>query len=617
MRSRRAILRKRLPSSNHLSSIRRKKKRIALGVSTTYTRIRQEKEESKNNRININVSQLPPLKPLSKEDIKSLSPSNTDGSIVLNRLVESPILAEDILVDDGTITSAKLLSSRGNLSSNYDISDYDSSDSDGSDDMFPPSSFKRKSKRKKLKNIVENPTKPQISPISESSSNINGKKQQLPSRQQNIIRIRGRTSWGIRPTSNNNNTINDNESIVIDANGGNIISNNENNNQQHQHSTISLASLEEANKLVFVPRERNPFIERIEYDQRRVRLLHNKLKSSNEVEPAIQQVGIHVPISGIVNQKSFKKMSEKLSLAPKYIDQLIYGKTGIVDNDGNVNLLKLGVIDVSHITPSKKKPHADHHGNTTTTYGSSSPAIERNINKFGMEEVEMHYSYNKHNDDNNNLNANKSLAKLFHKTSISGKKITGSKSMPNLHRTTNIKNNKSNKLDGRAQSPPWKNGKASARWGEEHYRSTDFICGEKGTSFYSPNTFRRDIPLGSEVDKYKKNERMKHKKSLYDNHEIYINQRKKRDMQLRKHLDERHLGTVKNQAKRYEDFLAAERIKRATMWTDSGKLIDEDAPLRLNHRKHQYKQYIDDGSYQNAMSRRNGLSRTEWHRVFR
>ena len=100
MRSRRAILRKRLPSSNHLSSIRRKKKRIALGVSTTYTRIRQEKEESKNNRININVSQLPPLKPLSKEDIKSLSPSNTDGSIVLNRLVESPILAEDILVED-------------------------------------------------------------------------------------------------------------------------------------------------------------------------------------------------------------------------------------------------------------------------------------------------------------------------------------------------------------------------------------------------------------------------------------------------------------------------------------------------------------------------------------
>ena len=69
---------------------------------------------------------------------------------------------------------------------------------------------------------------------------------------------------------------------------------------------MSLASLEEANKLVFVPRERNPFIERIEYDQRRVRLLHNKLKSSNEVEPAIQQVGIHVPISGIVNQKSFK-----------------------------------------------------------------------------------------------------------------------------------------------------------------------------------------------------------------------------------------------------------------------------------------------------------------------
>ena len=39
-------------------------------------------------------------------------------------------------------------------------------------------------------------------------------------------------------------------------------------------------------------------------------------------------------------------MAKKLSLAPKYIDQLIYGKIWGVDNNGNVNLLKLGVVDV-------------------------------------------------------------------------------------------------------------------------------------------------------------------------------------------------------------------------------------------------------------------------------
>ena len=82
---------------------------------------------------------------------------------------------------------------------------------------------------------------------------------------------------------------------------------------------------------------------------------------------------------------------------------------------------------------------------------------------------------------------------------------------------------------------------------------------------------------------------------------------------LQKKLYERHMKTVKKQAQRYDDFLAAERIKRATLWTDSGKLIDENAPLRLNHRKHQYKQQIDDGSYRNAMSRRNGL--TVWNGI--
>ena len=328
---------------------------------------------------------------------------------------------------------------------------------------------------------------------------------------------------------------------------------------------MSLASLDQENKLVFVPRERNPFIERIEYDQRRVRLIHDKLKSMNEVTPAIKKAGIHVPISGIVNQKSFKKVAKKLSLAPKYIDQLIYGKSGVVDNNGNVNLLKLGVVDVKQASPLK--------------WGGGRNQ-SRNLPR---------------------------ISKLADTSRIDSFRAT---SMPNLHQPLDDTTKR------KIKSPPWKSGIASARWGEEHYRSTsDLTSGQKGTSFYSPNAFKRNMPLESDIDTYKKHERMEHQKAQYANCEMSLNQRRK-DTMLQKKLYERHMKTVKKQAQRYDDFLAAERIKRATLWTDSGKLIDENAPLRLNHRKHQYKQQIDDGSYRNAMSRRNGLTRMEWHKVF-
>ena len=71
------------------------------------------------------------------------------------------------------------------------------------------------------------------------------------------------------------------------------------------------------------------------------------------------------------------------------------------------------------------------------------------------------------------------------------------------------------------------------------------------------------------------------------------------------------------QAARYEDFLSKERIRRATLWSDSGKHYQDGLPQRLEHRKHQYKQTIDDGSYATAMGRRNGLQKREWERVFK
>ena len=130
MRSRRAIIRKRLPSlSQQFSSIRRKKKRVALGLSTTYTKIKQEREEHGKHRLI-----LPDSKELNNV-IHDTEPLAAEGSIVLNRLVESPVLSKDILVDSNTMTSEEILSGRGISRSNNNDNYSSDTDSDGSDDM--------------------------------------------------------------------------------------------------------------------------------------------------------------------------------------------------------------------------------------------------------------------------------------------------------------------------------------------------------------------------------------------------------------------------------------------------------------------------------------------------
>ena len=139
MRSRRAIIRKRLPSlSQQFSSIRRKKKRVALGLSTTYTKIKQEREEHGKHRLI-----LPDSKELNNV-IHDTEPLAAEGSIVLNRLVESPVLSKDILVDSNTMTSEEILSGRGISRSNNNDNYSSDTDSDGSDDMFPSFSHTQK-----------------------------------------------------------------------------------------------------------------------------------------------------------------------------------------------------------------------------------------------------------------------------------------------------------------------------------------------------------------------------------------------------------------------------------------------------------------------------------------
>ena len=75
-------------------------------------------------------------------------------------------------------------------------------------------------------------------------------------------------------------------------------------------------------------------------------------------------------------------------------------------------------------------------------------------------------------------------------------------------------------------------------------------------------------------------------------------------------------------AARYSKFLKKETLRRMKMENKFAlKMFLSNPPLRLDHRRHQYKQVIDDGTrdrqfaeYNKKLSR---ISKAEWHRIFR
>ena len=109
---------KRLPASH---SIRLRKKRVGLGLSTNYVKQSQQYGSQ--------VDQSPIKK----------GRSNADGSVHLNRLAEFPVLSDDMLVAEENSTFDD---EKGGYSDS-------SSDSDGSDDMFQTNSYQRRKKKSK------------------------------------------------------------------------------------------------------------------------------------------------------------------------------------------------------------------------------------------------------------------------------------------------------------------------------------------------------------------------------------------------------------------------------------------------------------------------------------
>ena len=389
----------------------------------------------------------------------------------------------------------------------------------------------------------------------------------------NVIRIRGCTSWGkrIRQTPIVNGTTSSILPPIRDA---------------VKAGNLAKASMDQINKLSFVPVERNPFLERVRKDDKRVEILCSKLKvlSSNK-KVALNHMKIYPSVNGVVSHADFIKMCRTLNIPSKFADQLIYGKQGVVDDVGNVNLLALGVYHSKKV--SKMRVYRENIDNF------SSPVFNKTILSVGAK---------------SGIEVSPGLLGA----------VVGGIQNPSSPVATNLCKRSYNKEGLVAKSPPWKRDLGSARWGDEHYRSTfELIRGREGSALYQEDAFQIELPTLSLLDHARKQKHMKAKAVVLRGNQAAVEQRKTYDHLTRAQKDRQNLEIKLRQHDRYDKFVNAERVRRATLWTDSGKKFDGDLPPRLQHRKHQYEQHIDDGSYTTAMGRRNGVSKQEWQRVFK
>jgi hypothetical protein len=445
---------------------------------------------------------------------------NAGGSVILNRLAEKIHAPEDFLIEPG-------------------------------EPLHSPSGSQQN----------------ELSP----TPSITNSKRQLGPRPGNIVRIRGRTSWG-RKLEKNVAQIKGTTFKIIEE------------EPPKAHESFSHASLDEEFKLCFVPKERNPVIERATLEDQKISLLNSRMTNmAQNIQGGLKKLGIFPTASGMVPVSDFQRLGKQLNMAPKYLDQLVYGKAGVCDENGNVDLVALGILKTSVASPVRKR---------------GGPSVEQ---------AQYHRSRNGFNSPiymSAQLNVGAETKKSLMKKSSS---------LPALSQHNTI-----DQKGVRAKNPPWKRGLASARWGDEHYRSTFSLTqGRQGSALYEKNNFERKKVLFSEIDHQTKKKFKQHRHALYNDHENKLQNRRAQEHWLQKHLETRKSNTIMRQAARYEDFLSKERIRRATLWSDSGKHYQDGLPQRLEHRKHQYKQTIDDGSYATAMGRRNGLQKREWERVFK
>jgi hypothetical protein len=132
----------------------------------------------------------------------------------------------------------------------------------------------------------------------------------------------------------------------------------------------------------------------------------------------------------------------------------------------------------------------------------------------------------------------------------------------------------------------------------------------------------RDVPLEQAQDKWLREKKREGVGQRQMERSVKWVERKSREEEELALKDSARLEHKRGVAARYSAFLEKETIRRMKMGNKFAlKMFLEDPPLRLDHRRHQYKQYIDDGTrdrqlaaYNQKMSK---VPKTEWHRIFR
>ena len=141
------------------------------------------------------------------------------------------------------------------------------------------------------------------------------------------------------------------------------------------------------------------------------------------------------------------------------------------------------------------------------------------------------------------------------------------------------------------------------------------------TMTYSRNTCR-NVPFEQAQDKLVREKKLVEVGERQLQRTAKMAERKNREEEERALKNSARIEHKRNVAARYSTFLKKETLRRMKMQNKFAlKMFLSDPPLRLDHRRHQYKQYIDDGTRERQVAEYNEkiskISRREWHRIFR
>ena len=161
------------------------------------------------------------------------------------------------------------------------------------------------------------------------------------------------------------------------------------------------------------------------------------------------------------------------------------------------------------------------------------------------------------------------------------------------------------------------------RIGDDALRSSRlrFHGGEDTTPGLDHDVFQ-DFAEQQRQDKLARQKHLEQVMSRHVAREAQLSARRARQETKAQMKDSARLARTREVEARYQSFLEKETLRRMKQGNKFAlRKFLENPPLRLDMRRHQYKQTITDGTRDQQIreynARRAGLSKTEWHRIFR